>query len=83
MLIGLLFIGGISGGIVFGFLSALEWVYRGFRPLPPSPTAERIKEDAVEMSPTPTSRQAQIPALPSPAEHNTIAEELQQKDPAR
>lgn len=33
-----LFAGGIVGSATFGLLYALEWVYRGFRPLPVVPT---------------------------------------------
>lgn len=33
-----LFVTGLASAATFGFLSALEWVYRGFRPLPTAPT---------------------------------------------
>jgi len=42
----------LAGLITFGFLSALEWVYRGFRPLV-SPTAEPPATPAREARPTP------------------------------
>jgi len=40
VLIGMIFVALVAGGAVFGFLSALEWVYRGFRPLPDAPATE-------------------------------------------
>jgi hypothetical protein len=38
ILLGLLIAGGVCGVAVYLFLSALEWVYRGFRPLPTNAT---------------------------------------------
>lgn len=38
ILIGVLIASGIAGSATFILLSALEWVYRGFRPLPTAPT---------------------------------------------
>jgi len=34
----IMFVTGIASGATFAFLHALEWVYRGFRPLPTAPT---------------------------------------------
>lgn len=66
IVVGLLLAGGITGGSTFGFLSALEWVYRGFRPLPTAPT----EETPPLVLNTPESAQAplpeQRPALPHP-----------------
>lgn len=61
--IGLLLGAVLAGMIVFLFLSALEWVYRGFRPLPAITmgTAQLTQP----LAPEPT--QEQRPALPDPA----------------
>lgn len=65
MFIAVLFVSGLAGGATFGLLHALEWVYRGFRPLPISP-----KEEAPPVTPnTPEAQgaaQEQLPALPHP-----------------
>lgn len=65
ILIGVLIASGIAGGATFGLLSALEWVYRGFRPLPITPTAEGHNTPPVATSGTVPAPE-QLPALPNP-----------------
>lgn len=50
-----LFVTGIASGATFAFLHALEWVYRGFRPLPTAPTEANQPPPlgAPEVSPEP------------------------------
>lgn len=50
MMIGVIFLAAVPGAITFGFLSALEWVYRGFRPLPATPSVAKPLE-AVKAAP--------------------------------
>ncbi len=38
LFVGVLLVSGVIGGATGLFLHALEWVYRGFRPLPTAPT---------------------------------------------
>ncbi len=38
--VGIFLVAVIGGGIAYAGLHALEWVYRGFRPVPFSPTIE-------------------------------------------
>ena len=64
ILIGVLIASGIAGGATFGLLSAFEWVYRGFRPLPIAPMAEGQSPPAEPSEPIPA--QEQFPALPNP-----------------
>lgn len=67
ILIGVLFMSGIAGGATFGLLHALEWVYRGFRPLPngdPTAEAPHLVVHAPEPAQSPASEQR--PALPHP-----------------
>lgn len=64
VLFGLLIAALIPGGIAFGFLSLLEWVYRGFRPLPPTLASEKPQIEATETEPL--SNTERYPTLPSP-----------------
>ena len=60
-----IFLGGVIAGLaVYGILHALEWVYRGFRPLPIAPTAEGQSPPVQPSEPIPA--QEQLPALPNP-----------------
>ena len=79
-LFGLIVIGGIVGGIVFGFLHALEWAYRGFRPAPVSRVEE---QNAEKVEPVPEHPQdpAQRLTLPSPATLKSRPEEIRQRSP--
>lgn len=54
----------ITSLAVYGSLHALEWVYRGFRPLPIAPTVEGQSPPAEPSEPIPA--QEQLPALPNP-----------------
>jgi len=67
ILIGVLFMSGLAGSATFGLLYALEWVYRGFRPLPVSPMVEapQVVEHTPEPAPAPAPA-PQRPALPHP-----------------
>lgn len=55
----------ITGLVVYGSLSVLEWVYRGFRPLPINPTAKAHNGPQVEASES-IQASEQLPALPNP-----------------
>jgi len=69
IMIVVLFMSGLAGGATFGLLHALEWVYRGFRPLPVSPTEEAQPEPQTEPSDTPPTTAEALehhPALPHP-----------------
>lgn len=65
VMMGVLFVTGLAGGATFALLHAFEWVYRGFRPLPVSPT-----EEAQPLAPDTTQTTAETlehhPALPHP-----------------
>lgn len=69
ILIGVLFMSGLAGSATFGLLYALEWVYRGFRPLPDSPVAvsPMVEAHSAPLAGSPESAPAlQHPALPHP-----------------
>lgn len=70
ILITALLITAIASAATFGFLHALEWVYRGFRPLPIAPTAEGHNTLHVEPS-EPIPGPEQLPALPNPDSQRT------------
>lgn len=65
-----IFLGGVLAGLaVYGMLHAFEWVYRGFRPLPVSPTGEAHPDPQAEPSDTPPTTVEALehhPALPHP-----------------
>jgi hypothetical protein len=46
VMIGLIILAAVPGAITFGFLGALEWVYRGFRPLLTTPSVAEPLEAA-------------------------------------
>lgn len=79
-LIGLIIIGGIAGAIAFGFLHVLEWVYRGFFPVPVSRIAEQNAEKT-QPDPRHPSEPDQPFALPNPAALKPMQEEIQQRGP--
>ena len=67
ILIGVLFMSGIAGSATFGLLHALEWVYRGFRPLPNGDFRAGAPSLVVhEPEPAQASPLEQRPALPNP-----------------
>lgn len=67
ILIGMLFISGIAGSATFGLLHALEWVYRGFRPLPSEDSTADVPPLIVhEPEPAQASPSEQLPTLPNP-----------------
>lgn len=63
---GIFLVAVIGGGLAYGALHALEWVYRGFRPLPTDPTVEAppLALDTPEPAQPPLPEQR--PALPHP-----------------
>lgn len=67
IIVGMFLVAVIGGGVVYSALHALEWVYRGFRPLAVTP-----KEVAPPVAPNPEPTQIieseQRPALPHPEE---------------
>ena len=67
ILIGVLFMSGIAGSATFGLLHALEWVYRGFRPLPSGDTTADAPPLVVhEPEPAQAPPSEQRPVLPNP-----------------
>lgn len=67
ILIGMLFIIGIAGSATFGLLHALEWVYRGFRPLLGGDTTADAPPLVVhEPEPAQAPPSEQSPVLPNP-----------------
>lgn len=67
IVVGIFLVAVIGGGVAYGALHALEWVYRGFRPLPVSPTEEA--QQVVAPSTPETAQEIpleQRPALPHP-----------------
>jgi len=74
-LIGLIIVGGTAGAIVFGLLNALEWVYRGFRPLPVSHAEEQNAEKIEPVLEHPQDPD-QLLTLPSPATLKPKPEEI-------
>lgn len=62
ILVGVLIMSGIAGTATFGLLHALEWVYRGFRPLPINPSVEATPLALNTLVSAPDQR----PALPHP-----------------
>jgi len=82
VLTGLAIVAVIAGGLVFGFLSALEWVYRGFRPRYTGPASDQPQ--AVDGVPEPSPAQEQYPALPSPdCTQRPVSEGSQLSSPTR
>lgn len=70
IIVGVFLVAVIGGGVVYGALHALEWVYRGFRPL-----AVSTKEVGPPLAPIPEPAQVielgQRPALPHPDDHKS------------
>lgn len=67
ILIGVLFMSGIAVSATFGLLHALEWVYRGFRPLPSEDSTADVPPLIVhEPEPAQAPPSEQRPALPNP-----------------
>lgn len=80
-LIGLIIVGGIAGAIVFGALHALEWVYRGFSPLPVGHVEEQNAEK-IEPAPGHPQDPDQLLTLPSPTTLKPRPEEIQHRRPS-
>jgi hypothetical protein len=81
-LIGLGLAGTITGGIAFSALHALEWVYRGFRPLPNAPT-EVAPVPLVESSEAGTDLPLALPhqaIQKSPSESLAPSQELEKRE---
>lgn len=64
--IGIFLVAIIGGGIAYGALHALEWVYRGFRPLPINPKVEVRSVELNPSEPVQAIAPEQRPALPHP-----------------
>lgn len=66
MMFALLLMTTVPAGVIFAFLSSLEWVYRGFHPLPKAPPPKEPSESEAEAPglvphqalPSPTPKQA-------------------------
>lgn len=67
--IGIFLVAVIGGGVAYSALHALEWVYRGFRPLPVNPKVKRqqtVAPDKPETTPTLALEQHPHSPLPHP-----------------
>lgn len=76
---GATFVVAVFGGVTFAILHALEWVYRGFRPLPTVPKAEPPAPSEPVPEPTPKP----LPALPQPANKQSTSSPPAWHEPQR
>lgn len=74
---GAAFVVAVFGGVTFVFLYALEWVYRGFRPLPSVAKAEPPAPLERNPEPIPGSR----PALPYLENQQSLASTAPSPEP--
>lgn len=82
LLVGVLLVSGVIGGATGLFLHALEWVYRGFRPLPIAPTEadQSPPLGAPEASPEPRLALSHQEIQQSPSASPTALREPAQRE---